>query len=137
MRVLVDTSVWVDFFNGFPSREAEALSKLIDDEVEVLTCGVIVSEVLQGIRDSGAVETLTFHFQDMEWLSPEEPQTYVKAADVFRNLRATGITIRSTIDCLIAVLAHEHGAFLLAKDRDMRLIAESGLLNLREFPLRA
>ena len=135
MRVLVDTSVWIDFFNGHPSSEAETLAGLIEDEVELLTCGVIVAEFMQGIRDSEALGKLEFHFQDMDWLTPEEPQTYLSAADLYRRLRARGITIRSTIDCLIAVLAKEHGAFVLAKDRDIRMIVESGLLDLREFPL--
>ena len=135
MRVLVDTSVWIDFFNGHPSPEAEILAGLIEDEVELLTCGVVVAEFMQGIRDKKALERLEFHFRDMDWLTPEEPQTYLSAAELYRRLRAQGITIRSTIDCLIAVLAQDHGAFLLAKDRDMRLIVESGLLEVREFPL--
>ncbi len=135
MRVLVDTSVWIDFFNGHPSPEAETLAGLIEDEVELLTCGVIVAEFMQGIRDEKALERLEFHFRDMDWLTPEEPLTYFSAAELYRRLRARGITIRSTIDCLIAVLAQEHGAFILGKDRDIRLIVESGLLDLREFPL--
>ncbi|MCD4748876.1 MAG: PIN domain-containing protein [Thermoanaerobaculales bacterium] len=135
MRVLIDTSVWIDFFNGHPSPEAEILAQLIEDEVELLTCGVIVAEFMQGIRDEKALERLEFHFRDMDWLTPEEPKTYFSAAELYRRLRARGITIRSTIDCLIAVLAQDHGTFLLAKDRDIRLIIESGLLDLREFPL--
>jgi len=135
VRVLVDTSVWIDFFNGHPSAEAETLAGLIEDEVELLTCGVVVAEFMQGIRDKKALERLEFHFRDMDWLGPEEPKTYLSAAELYRQLRARGITIRSTIDCLIAVLAQDHGAFLLAKDRDIRLIVESGLLDLREFPL--
>ncbi|RLE22242.1 MAG: PIN domain nuclease [Acidobacteria bacterium] len=135
MRVLVDTSVWIDFFNGHPSPEADTLAQLIEDEVELLTCGVIVAEFMQGIRDKKALEKLEFHFHDMDWLSPEEPKTYLSAAELYRRLRARGITIRSTIDCLIAVLAQDHGVFILAKDRDMRLIVESGLLEVREFPL--
>ena len=135
MRVLVDTSVWIDFFNGHPSPEAEALAQLIEDEVELLTCGVVVAEFMQGIREEKALERLEFHFRDMDWLTPEEPQTYFSAAELYRRLRARGITIRSTIDCLITVLAQDHGAFILAKDRDMRLIVESGLLEVRQFPL--
>jgi len=135
VRVLVDTSVWIDFFNGYPSPEAETLAQLIEDEVELLTCGVIVAEFMQGIRESEALGKLEFHFRDMDWLSPEEPKTYLSAAELYRQLRFRGITIRSTIDCLIAVLAQEHGAFILAKDRDIRLIVASGLLDLREFPL--
>lgn len=52
----------------------------------------------------------------MDWLSPSEPDTYLKAAALFRRLlRARGITIRSTIDCVIANLAAYHGALILRK----------------------
>jgi predicted nucleic acid-binding protein len=51
----------------------------------------------------------------MEWLSPKEPDTYIEAAELFRRLRARGITIRSTIDCLIANLATHHDALILSK----------------------
>ena len=60
MRVLVDTSVWIDFFNGHPSPEAETLAQLIEDEVELLTCGVVVAEFMQGIRDEKAFLSSNF-----------------------------------------------------------------------------
>jgi predicted nucleic acid-binding protein len=135
MRVLVDTSAWVDFFNGHPSPEADALARLIDQEADVLTCGVVVAEVLQGIRRSKTLASIEEHLLDMEWLTPTEPDTYVRAATLYRELRASGVTIRSTIDCLIARLAHEHDALLLSKDRDIRLIVESGALDVKALPV--
>lgn len=134
MRVLVDTSVWVDFFNGHPSREAEALAHLIREEADLVTCGLIVSEVLQGLRHPKSLRTIESHFREMDWLSPKEPETYIEAADLFRRLRSRGLTIRSTIDCVIANLAVRHDALILAKDRDLTLIVESGLLDLRLMP---
>ncbi len=127
MKVLVDTSVWVDFFNEHPSSEAELLTRLIEAEVELVTCGVIIAEFLQGIRRERTLPTLESHFRFLSYLSPREPQTYFSAARLFRKLRARGITIRSTIDCLIACLAEENDILLLAKDRDMTAILESGL----------
>lgn len=135
MRVLVDTSAWVDFFNGHPSPEADALTRLIEQEADVVTCGVVTAEVLQGLRRSKTLTEIERHFLDMEWLTPVEPDTYVAAADVYRQLRASGVTIRSTIDCLIARLAHEHDVLLLSKDRDLRLIIESGLLEVKALPV--
>ena len=73
MRVLVDSSAWVDFFNGHPSPQAEALARLIREEADVLTCGVVASEVLQGIRRSKSLTKIERHFLDMEWLTPREP----------------------------------------------------------------
>jgi len=135
MRVLVDTSAWVDFFNGHPSPEAEALTRLIREEADVLTCGVVVAEVLQGLKKLKTLAQIEQHFLDMEWLTPIEPETYIEAASLFRQLRSKGVTIRSTIDCIIAKLADENDVLLLSKDRDLRLIIESGLLNLRALPI--
>jgi len=135
MKVLVDTSAWVDFFNGYPSPEAGALARLIREEADVLTCGVVVTEVLQGLRRSKSLTEIERHFHDMEWLTPREPETYLEAADLYRRLRSQGVTIRSTIDCIIAKLADEYDVLLLSKDRDMRLIIESQLLELRALPI--
>lgn len=135
MRVLVDSSVWIDFFNGHESPHAAALARLIRQEADVLTCGVVAAEVLQGLRRAESREPVERHFLDMEWLTPREPATYLDAAALFRRLRSRGVTIRSTIDCLIAGLAHENDAVLLSKDRDLRLIVESELLEVRLLPL--
>jgi predicted nucleic acid-binding protein len=135
MRVLVDTSAWVDFFNGHPSPQADALARMINEEADVLTCGVVVAEVLQGIRRSKSLDEIEGHFREMEWLTPREPETYVEAADLFRQLRSRGLTIRSTIDCIIAKLAEENDALLLSKDRDIQLIVDSNLLDIRSLPL--
>jgi len=135
MRVLVDSSAWVDFFNGHPSAEAEALAWLIREEADVLTCGVVVAEVLQGIRRSQGLATIEQHLLDMEWLTPREPQTYLQAADLYRRLRSRGVTIRSTIDCVIAKLAEENDVLLLSRDRDMQHIVDSKLLDLRVMPV--
>lgn len=62
----------------------------------------------------------------MDWLSPREPGTYLQAAALFRALRGDGVTVRSTVDCLLVTLAEEHDVLLLARDRDVRLILRSG-----------
>jgi predicted nucleic acid-binding protein len=133
VRVLVDTSVWIDFANGHPSDEAALLAQLIEEGEDVLTCGVIAAEFLQGLRSSRAVRKFSAHFRDMEWLSPQEPDTYEASATLYRDLRKKGVTIRSTIDCLITRLAEDDGCFLLARDRDMTQILSSGLVDLEAF----
>jgi predicted nucleic acid-binding protein len=134
LKVLVDTSVWVDFFNGHPSPQANTLAALIRDEVDIVTCGVIAAEVLQGFRSARTVAVIERHFSEMEWLTPAEPATYLAAAALFRELRSRGTTIRSTIDCLIACLADAGGALLLHKDRDLDRILESRLVRARAVP---
>ena len=136
MRVLVDTSVWVDFFNDYPSEEAELLARLLADEVELVTCGVVIAEFFQGIRKPSTLRELERHFRDMECLSPTEPDSYLRAAALYRELRAKGVTVRSTIDCLLVTLAAENDTFVLARDRDVRQILESGLTSARALALR-
>ncbi|HET9766291.1 MAG TPA: PIN domain nuclease [Thermoanaerobaculia bacterium] len=134
MKVLVDTSVWADFLNDSSTPGAELLARLIEDEVEIVTCGVVIAEVFQGIRRSSTLPALERQFRDMDCLSPREPDTYLAAARLYRDLRASGITVNSTIDCLIVTLAHEHGTFLLSSDRTIELIVRSGRTKVRPFP---
>ena len=134
MRVLVDTSVWADFFNDHPSRERAALSELLRSDHDACTCGVIVAEVFQGLRRQRGRAAIERSFRDMILLEAEGIETYLRAAALFRELRSRGHTIRSTIDCLIAVLADEGGCALLARDRDLSAILESGLVDVRSWP---
>jgi len=65
----------------------------------------------------------------MRLLVPREPDSYLEAARLFRALRKRGATVRSTVDCLVARLAEENGCRILARDRDMEAILESGLVD--------
>lgn len=131
MKVLVDTSVWADFFNGHPSPEATVLARLIEDEEDIVTCGLVLAEFFQGIRHRKTIPKLERLFREMACLRPREPDTYLDAASLYRDLRARGITVRSTVDCVIVRLAAENDALILAKDRDIRLVVESGLSGAR------
>ena len=131
MRVLVDTSAWVDFLNGHPSKESAALASLIASDEEICTCGVIVSEVFQGLRHDKGRKDLERMFRKLVFLEASTVEPYLRAADIYRNLRRLGHTVRSTIDCLIAVIAEEGGCHVLARDRDLTTILRSGLLKAR------
>ncbi len=132
MKVLVDTSAWVEFLNGTGSPEALAVDRLLASEDDVCTCGIVVAEVFQGIRRER--EALEEFFRKMTLLEASGLSTYLKAAELYRSLRRRGVTVRSTIDCLIAVLADENGCALLFRDRDLRLVLSSGLLSLPAWP---
>lgn len=131
----MDTSVWVDFFNGYRSPQSIALATFLDQGDEVATCGVVLAEFFQGLRSARSVRELSPYFREMACLAPSEPETYFRAAELFRGLRARGVTVRSTIDCLIVCLAAQHGYLLLAKDRDIQSILGSGLSPARPAPL--
>lgn len=134
MRVLVDTSAWVDFLNGHPSPERQAVADLIAGEHEVCTCGVVVAEVFQGLRKTRGRRELTDLFRQMDFLNADGIDTYLRSAAVYRNLRRRGVTIRSTVDCLIAVLAESNRCWLLARDADMDRLLDSGEVEVPRWP---
>ncbi len=133
MRVLVDTSAWVEFFNGHATPEREAVARLLDGADDVCTCGVVVAEVLQGLRKDASRKRIEELFGQMTFLEAAGISSYVRAAELYRALRRRGVTVRSTIDCLIAVLAEESGCVVLARDRDLSAILSSGLVGARSW----
>ena len=134
MRVLVDTSAWADFLNGFSSPEADALGELLEGDDDVCTCGIVVAEVFQGLRHERGRDAIRRSFEDMVFLEPSGIGVYLRAAEVYRMLRERGRTVRSTIDCVIAAVAEENGCYVLARDRDMDMLLASGLLKARAWP---
>ena len=134
MKVLVDTSVWVDLINGYESPQAAALADLLAADDDIGTCGVIVAEVLQGLRRQKSYERVRHGFNDLTLLQPQGLTDYARAAEVYRELRRRGRTVRSTIDCLIASLAERHRCLLLHRDRDLDEITGSGVMDLAVWP---
>jgi predicted nucleic acid-binding protein len=115
--VIVDTSVWIDFFRGKDTAEIGVLDQFLTTGEDICICGIILTEVFQGIRkDQDYSRTLsrfdTFLFLDMN------RRTFVKAARIYRTLRHRGITISKIVDCMIAAAAIEHRISLLHNDRD-------------------
>ena len=125
--VLVDTTVWIDFFADRNEPHVAALQELIENEEDLCLCGIILAEVLQGIRsDTDFVETKDY-FDDLIFL-PMRQTTFVQAAEVYRSLRKRGVTIRKAVDCMIASVAIEYDIRLLHNDRDFDYIAKHSKL---------
>jgi hypothetical protein len=121
--VLVDTSVWADFLNGFGSQEALALKQLIEDEVEIFTTGLILQEVLQGIREKRKRSAIRADLAEFVCIQPTV-ETHIEAAEIFASCRQRGVAVRKSIDCVIAQLALEYDLEVLQKDRDFTQIAK-------------
>lgn len=122
MKVLVDTSVWIDFLNGRDTHAVKTLVKLIEAREDLCVCGFIYTEVLQGIRvEKHYTETKRLLLQ-LIYL-PTEPSTFDLAATIFRRLRQQGITVRNSMDCLIAATVVQNQVRLLDADRDFEAIA--------------
>ena len=131
MRILVDTSVWIDFFRGEPSREREILKACLNQREYIATSGIIVQEILQGIREDTQYQT-TFRFLGFFPQFALQFSDHIEAANIYRQLRKRGFTIRSPIDCVIAALAMRCRFLLLHKDRDFPTIARLYPLKLYE-----
>lgn len=134
MRILVDTSAWVDHINAHDSAAARALSDLLAGDDDICTCGVIVAEVLQGLRRPSGYKRVREGFEDLTFLQPRGIELYVRAAEIYRLLRKRGVTVRSTIDCLIVAIAEKNRCHILHRDTDLQRIAESGVADLPSWP---
>jgi predicted nucleic acid-binding protein len=121
--ILVDTSVWIHFFNGVDSRSIRLLEGLLDAEEEICLSGIILTEVLQGFKNDKDFETAQRHLLNFAVYSLNSPISYIKAAKIYRKCRRQGITIRKTADCLIAQTAIENKLILLHQDTDFDRIA--------------
>ena len=121
--ILVDTSVWVDFFAGRHLPHVGVLEQCILDSENLALCGIILAEILQGIADDTTHRRVRRHLSLLIML-PMPETVFVRAADIYRKLRKKGITIRKSNDCIIAATALEHHCQLLHNDRDFTPIAE-------------
>jgi len=125
--VLIDTTVWIDFFADRNEPHVAVLQELIQKEEDLSLCGVILAEVLQGIRlDADFIKTKEY-FGDLIFL-PMRQATFIRAAKVCRSLRKKGVTIRKPVDCMIASVAIEYDILLLHNDRDFDPIAKHSKL---------
>ena len=115
--IVVDSSVWIDWFAGVPSRQVEYLDYLVDEEVIGLPDLVIV-EVLQGCDSDGQFRKTLDRLSRHPVLDTGGAELAVQAARNYRLLRAKGITIRKTIDTLIATRCILDDIPLLYSDRD-------------------
>jgi predicted nucleic acid-binding protein len=114
---LVDTTVWIDFFKGRDTPQVRHLESLIGADEDICICGVILAEVLQGIREDKDYSAVSTRFDAFLYL-PMSQKTFRKSAEMYRALRKKGVTIRNAVDCMIAAVAIEHDILLLHNDRD-------------------
>ena len=125
--ILVDSSVWIDFLSSRPGPGGQELRRLIEDGAPVAITGVVLTEILQGLkRDIKRIENYLSLF---DLLEANGFETYRDAAALFRLARSKGVSL-TTIDALIATVATENGATIFSLDRDFVRMA-----HLAGFPL--
>lgn len=115
--ILVDSSVWIDYFNGTPSAETDLLDRLMGAR-ELLVGDLILAEVLQGFRSESEARRALERFAAFEFRAMGGLEVVIEAAGNYRLLRRKGVTVRTTIDTLIATFCMIEGHELLHCDRD-------------------
>jgi len=115
--ILVDSSVWVDFFRGTATPQAEMLDSLLGS-TRLAVGDLIVAEVLQGVRDEREFNLVRKTLDDFTLVELVGKEIAIQAARNFRTLRGLGVTVRKTIDTIIATHCIERGMELLHSDRD-------------------
>jgi predicted nucleic acid-binding protein len=117
VATLVDSSVWIDYFNGRPTPQVDILRRLLQTDV-VGIGDLMLAEVLQGFTDDDDFRRARDALSECEVHNIVSQEIAVKAAENYRTLRHKGITVRKTIDCLIATYAIENRHRLLHSDHD-------------------
>jgi predicted nucleic acid-binding protein len=121
--ILPDSSIWIDFFNGQETPKTQLLNELLGKEV-ILTGDIILTEVLQGFRherDLQHAQEILFGLPFQEMLGQK---VALQSAKNYRFLRQRGITIRNTIDVMIATFCIVNQITLLQNDRDFAPMIE-------------
>ena len=129
--ILVDTSVWVEVLRDKKGRVVQALRERIGREIYVLSRFTQL-ELLSGARDEREWRRLDDYLSTQYYLETTE-KTWREAARIYFELRRKGITLSSPVDCCIAQIAIESGAFLLHLDYDFESIARVRPLTAERF----
>lgn len=117
--ILVDTSVWIEVFR---TKGPLRIERVVEFE-EIVTCLPVIQEVLQGFREERAYRTARYAMTALPIVeSPMEESLFIEAAGLYRAARRQGLTIRSSVDCLIAACALRHDIPVLHTDRDYDLL---------------
>ena len=121
--IIVDSSVWIDFFNGVETRESAQLADLLPNE-QIGIGDLILAEVLQGFSSDSDFNIAKDHFSLLTCYAMVSPVYALTSAINYRRLRRQGITIRKTVDMLIGTFCIENDFQLLHSDRDFDYLHE-------------
>lgn len=127
--MIVDTTVWADWFNGERGAAAARLDRDLDAQADIGITPLILTEVLQGFRSDRSFERARKLLVDLPLLALDA-SGHVEAASLFRSLRRRGVTVRGAVDCVIAQTCIATDSELLTNDRDFAAIARHSALRL-------
>jgi predicted nucleic acid-binding protein len=121
--IVVDTSVWIDYFNGVPTPQAGLLDELLGERV--LAVGdLILAELLQGFATEPDAKRALSLLEPLEFLEMAGRDVAIQSAANYRRLRRRGVTVRKTMDMLIGTYCLMHDHEILHNDRDFDVLAK-------------
>jgi predicted nucleic acid-binding protein len=128
--ILVDSSVWIDFFRGGRSAQSQTLASCLgDSSIEVGMADLVLFEVMRGFRASAVMRQAQALMSALPQVEIGGTAHVLKAAERYRQLRQSGRTVRSPIDVLLASYCITHGHTLLHRDADFESLKTLGGLD--------
>jgi predicted nucleic acid-binding protein len=121
--IVVDTSAWIEFLTNDASSQSKAIKHLIESDAEIGITDIVLTEVLQGIKDDRDFHSVKELLMSFPIYQASGLDTFVAAANIYRECRRKGKTVRKTVDCIIAAICLENGFAIFHKDRDFDQIA--------------
>lgn len=119
--MFVDSSVWIDYFNGRITKQTDLLDVLLGVEL-VVVGDIVLTEVLQGFHDDKDFIRAGKLFDSLYFMPMLGKKLAIKCAENYRRLKKKGVTVRKTIDVIIATFCIENNLPLLHSDRDFRIM---------------
>jgi len=117
--IVVDSSVWIDYFTGTKNKQTDKLDEILGQE-PVAIGDLILTEVLQGFRQDKDYNTARALFDELIVFDMLGKNRAIKSAENFRELKKKGVTIRKTVDVIIATFCIEQKLPLLFSDKDFK-----------------
>ncbi|MBW2342719.1 MAG: PIN domain nuclease [Deltaproteobacteria bacterium] len=123
--ILTDTSVLIDYFRGVKNKGVTKFKKVLEHDIPFGITSFIFQELLQGAKTEKEYRLLKKYLSSQRLFQPKDPvDSSAQAARIYFDCRKRGITIRSSVDCLIAQISIEHNLLLLHNGRDFVLMKE-------------
>ncbi len=132
---VVDTSVWIDWVRGTATWQTDLLARLIDHDEPLALTDIVLTELLQGLTDDETADRVEQTLMAHRVLALEPLADHRRAAALYRTCRRRGVTIRRTLDCLIASVCIREDEELLHDDRDFELLAAHSPLRVVATPI--
>lgn len=121
--IVVDTTVWIDVLNDVDSEKASRCTELLQDGAPLALTDIVFAEILQGFRHEREARRVEKHLRAFPVLRLEDLDDFSRAAELYRKARRAGVTIRKTLDCLIAAPCVREGVPILHADKDFDRLA--------------